>query len=403
MRSRFQSRTAAFAVLILSALTGCQSDQTNHEKNVQAANKRWSEVRASSILQMAQQQFDAGDLEQAEKTILEALSIDPELPILHVLSGRIALERGQLERSYHRFDRAIELDDKNPDPYYFQGIVLQRWERYDTALERYTKANELQPDSVAHLLARAEMLVALDRTDDATTLLLDKFGYFDQNAGIRTALGNLAIMKGDFKQAASYFQQASLLLPDDLQILQDLALAQLASDQIPEAVRNLEYLTQQPDLIDRSDLKRSLASAYLAAGRHGDAKQTCLKLTRNDPSDLESWIKLGEIAWVTDDTSGVLMASQRIKLLARDRHEGYLFAGLVLQKRGQIQESIVEFQQAAELAPNDSEALILQGVSFEQSGQPDRAVQAYSEALRRQPGDAYAKRLLDHLSAAAKP
>ena len=55
----------AVALLVLLGV-GCKST-SNHEKSVIAADQRWKTMRSTLILQMAQQQFDAGDLEQAER------------------------------------------------------------------------------------------------------------------------------------------------------------------------------------------------------------------------------------------------------------------------------------------------------------------------------------------------
>lgn len=399
MQSHIRAAVATVTGLMLTGLVGCQTTSPSHEEHVNAANKRWSEIRAGTVLQMAQQQFDAGDLDQAERTLVQAIAIDSEIPTLHLLSGRVALERGQLERAYHRLDKAIELDADLAPAYYYQGVVLQRWSRYETALARYTKAYELQPDNVAYLLARAEMMVELEQIDDAMTLLEDKLTYFDQNAAIRLAMAHMHLIRHEFDRAADYFQQALLLQPDDTKTLEELASAQLASGQTDQAIRILERLTNDPELLQRNDLKRSLATAYFASGRTDNAKALCMKLVRTDPNDVESWIKLAEIAWLSDDQPGALLISQRVRALAPNRHEGYLLAGLVLQKRGQNAEALEMLDRAAALAPAKStEPLILRGIALEANGRFQEAEAAYAEAARRQPDDVYAQRLLARLA-----
>ena len=121
-----QAITLSAAALLAPLLLGCQD--TLVEEKVDAKN-RWLELRSSMMLDMAQQQFNTGDLTQARKTVRNGLSIDPTNPYLHVLAGRIALERSKLERAYHLFNAALALQPKNAEACYSQRLVMQRWQR----------------------------------------------------------------------------------------------------------------------------------------------------------------------------------------------------------------------------------------------------------------------------------
>ncbi len=388
--------TLLAAALLTFSMLGCQS---NHKKHVNAANVRWRGMRSTLMIQMAQQQFDAGDLDQSEKTLTEAIKIDPTNAKLFTLAGRVALERSQLERAYHRFKSAIESDPQYALAQYFQGIVMQRWTQFDAALVYYHRAFELEPDNAAYLLAMTEMLVALDRTDEAMEILNEKMTYFDLNAGVRLAIGQLYVMRGDYKKAAEYFQQASLIRPEDPLIHEELSLALLASGQPAEAARRLERLCEDPQLSHRRDLVRSLGDAYFAAGRFVEAKEKYLKLTRENPLDVDTWIKLGELAMTLHDAPGAMLAAKKAMKLAPDRHEGFLLAGVVLSKTNNFDRALGMFNQAAKLAPGNSTPVLLRGVTLEREGRLQEAAQSYAEALRRQPDDRRAQQLLAKIAA----
>jgi len=384
------------ACLLVLGLAGCQA---RHKEQVNTANQRWKTLRSDMMLQMAQRQFNAGNLDQAEISLVEAISIDGENPYLHVLGGRIGLERGKLERAYNRLQHAIEINESLPQAHYFQGIVLQRWNQFDAALVRYRQAFDLEGDNPAYLLAMVEMLVELNQADEAMDMLTSKMVYFDQNAGIRMAIGQLYAMRDDYKQAAKYLQLASLLAPDDLRILEELALALAADGQNDKAIQTLERLCTEPELADRRDLRRVLGQTYVKTQRLADARAVYVDLTRTDPKDVEAWIKLGEVSLTTQDTSGTLMAANRIKALAPHRYEGYLLAGLVWQKRQRVDRALAMFEQASQMAPDHAEPVILQGITLEQAGQTKAAAKAYTKALHRQPDDQRAKHLLAQVTA----
>ena len=328
------------------------------------------------------------------ETLSEALHVDSGNGELYILAGRVAMERSQLERAYHRFKLAIEIDSTLSEAHYYQAIVLQRWTHFEAALDFYRRAYELQPDNAAYLLAMTEMLVILDRSDEAMKVLTDKMAYFDLNAGIRVAIGRLYMMRNQPAQALEYFHQASLIRPDDMQVREDLAMAQLAAGQPHEAVRNLEQIRNDPTYANRRDIKRVLADGYLAAGRTDKAKSVYLELTRSNPMDVEAWVKLGEVSLNQRDSTGTLLAATRLRRLAPDRHEGYMLSGVVWQQQEKYDQAIEMFSRAAELASNDATPLLLLGITLEQDNQKSLAAKAYIEALRRRPNDSRAQQLL---------
>lgn len=396
MRSKFlvgQLFGAVLGVALLLSVVGCSKHQTMDEFK-QDRLKHYQQVRSSLFLQAAEQYFETGDLKQAENETLNAMTQDRENPNLHVLLGRIALERNQLERAYKHFEQALEFDDEHAGAYYSRGIVLQRWQRFELALADYQKAYEFQADNVYYLLSVAEMHVATNQRDQAIELLESCLTYFDQNAGIRLALAQLHVMQKEYDLAVQYYREASLLSPDELKIVEDLAFAQLAAGQLEDATANFQRLCALETSRNREDLQLALVRCHVSRKHLSAAKDVLLRLTRFNPRSADAWIKLGEIAWSEGDVSGSLIAASRVISLAPNRHEGYLLSGMVWRKRGKLEQAMRLFKQAAAAAPENATPLILQGITLEQAGQPDKAVEAYLEALRRQPADQRAKRLL---------
>lgn len=387
----YQAITLTAAALLAPLLFGCQDTLVKEKAD---AKNRWYELRSSMMLDMAQQQFNTGDLTQAEKSVKDGLSIDPTHAGLHTLAGRIELERGKLERAYYLFNAAIELAPNEPEPYYYQGLVMQRWQRYEGSLAFYQKAYEREPDNASYLLACIEAMVELDQTDEAIALLESKREYFDQNAGIRAALGHLYYMKGQPDKAAEYFGQASLLDPEDAKLSQELALALSACGKYVEAAEVLQKLLNHPDNKDRADLKRELAFAYLQSDRAKEARGILQELARSPQGDVADWIKLGELCYQQDDLGGALQAASKVMNLSPERHEGYLLAGMVWQRRGNLNNALQMFDRAAQAAPTSTEPLILRGLSLQKAGRHAAAIEAYQEALKRQPEDPRARQLL---------
>ena len=351
-------------------------------------------MRSAQMRALGHQQFEVGALDQAEQTVRDALAMDTKNPRLHVLAARIALEHGYLERSYHLLASAIELDAKLANAHYYQGLVLQRWRQLDGALSLYQRAYELEADNVAYLLAVSEMMVALNRTEEAVELLESKVTYFEQSVGIREAIGQLYNLQGQYKTAVVYFRDASLLQPDDLHLREEMAMAQLAAGQAKEALPTLEQLCAEPGFRDRGYLSTALVTAYRLIGRVDDARSTCAAMTRRNPTNTEAWRLLAELAWSQQDLAATLTAAGRMCKLAPQEPQGYVLAGLVWQQRGHTKRAIQLFERAAKADDTSADAAILYGIALEDLGRPRAAANSYRKALRRDPSDQRAQQLL---------
>lgn len=388
----YQAITLSAVALLASSLVGCNKDSLVEEKA--DAKNRWLELRSSMMLDMAKQQFNTGDLTQAEQSVKNGMSIDPTHPGLHILAGRIEMERGKLERAYHLFAAAIELAPEKPEAYYYQGLVMQRWQRYEGSLEFYQQAFDREADNASYLLAVSEAMIELDRVDDALALLESKREYFDQNAGVRAAIGHLYYMQGQPEQAAEYFRQASLLEPENTKLQEHLAFSLAAAGKHAQAIEVLKQILKSPNNKDRADIKRALASAYIKTNQPKEAHTVLVGLSRSSEGDVADWIRLGELSYQQGDLGGALQAASKVMNLTPERYEGYLLAGMVWQKRGNLNNALQMFDRAAQAAPTSTEPLILRGLSLQKAGRHAAAAEAYTEALRRQPDDARAVQLL---------
>ncbi|MEM7577642.1 MAG: tetratricopeptide repeat protein [Planctomycetota bacterium] len=405
----------AAALMGVGGITGC-SGTSQHEKNKVAAESRWQDLRSHVMLETAENQFSAGQLKQADKTVQDAARVDPDNPKLFTLAGRIALEKGELEYAFKLFSRAILLQTpptdaeltpeqrakfavKDPAPYYYQGVVLQRWQKHEDALERYQAAHRIEPDNASRLLAVAETYVTLGRYDEAIAALEDRLDYFDSNAAIRVTLGHIHSLKGQPEQAVGYYKHAAVLSPDDPIVREELARMLLEAGDPEAAADVLAELLDQHDQQNRTDLMRRLASAQLDAGRIADARQTYIEITNLERDRTSDWIKLGELSWRLEDLGGALIAANKVMDLSPNRHEGYLMAGMVWQKRGRLADALRLYDHAARLVPGDTTPLLMRGLALQKADKPAAAIRAYEQALERDPQDSRAQRLLSSLQA----
>jgi len=382
----------AGAAVLIALAGGCAT--TSHSEAKEQAYDRWTAARSGIQYGVAMQKFEVGDLDKAQRTIEQTIGMDPDNARYYVLAARIALEKSELERAFRHLELAVEHDPELADAHYYRGVIFQRWQQYEPALRSYEQAYEHEPDNVSGLLAAAEMLVKLNRPDEAIERLRAKLVYFEHNAAIRVAIARIYQMRRNLPEALAMYREANLLAPDDPAVLEQLAMAEYSAGEYGEAIHHLHQLLSKEELADRRDLRIALADCYQATGRPADARSILLKLVRDDDNDPNAWIKLGQAAWIVGDDARLREAANRAVALAPDRFESYLLAGMVARRGGHNDAALRQFEQAARLAPDSALPQLLKGMTLQDAGQLDAAERAYRAALRIDPQDRRAQRLL---------
>src|SRR3954466_841941 len=122
MRSKF-----LLPILLLAAMAGCDSNQKPKPTQKALVTQQWNSARAAVMGTMATEQYKNGNLDKARESVDGALKLNPTNAALHVLSGKIALEQGQLDQADKELQTAQFADANNAEADYLRGVVYQRW------------------------------------------------------------------------------------------------------------------------------------------------------------------------------------------------------------------------------------------------------------------------------------
>ncbi len=429
-----RNRLLATASLVLGAgalLTGCQGHGKFTSEAIEQAELRQAQMKAATEWDMARQQFLAGDLKKARRSIDNSIAYNAEVVKSHVLRARILIETGDLEMALGSIQAAKDVhaeltagpeEEENPkrkkglskreqqeetpdeqltEAFYYEGIIYERLSEFEEALESFELAMAADETDAQFPMAAAEMMIELDRLDDAKNLLQAKLQRFEHNAGIRQTLGHIAMIQENYPRAVTLFEEACLLGPGDPILREDLVRAQLASGAFTEAESSLAWLLSEPGYDSRDDLQRLHAKLLIKIDRPVEARELIMQLTADKryASDLELWIDLGNVAAILKDQHRLRSAGQRVVGLAPGRAEGYIFTAMFLRARGDLDRATRVLGDAIERDPTDTRAPILQGLIFAELNRSDDAREAFALAARRDPQNAQARELLAAVSA----
>ena len=381
----------AAALLITLATGGCAASKKKQSKEAQA---RWNGARANVLCSLAQDQFKAGAFDACRKTLTDALKMDPRNPRLHVLAGKLALEQGQLEQAERELELARKFAPNDPEGYYLAGVIYQRWQKPERAYEFYTAAADKNPIEIQYLLARAEMLVEMERQPEALTLLQGKVQYYENNAAIRDAVGQLLTQAGRFREAVEMFREASVLEDSELGFKERLGLAMFYDKQYFDAADVLAKLVQREGYGERADLLSALGECQLQMNKPRDARQSFDLATQHAPSNVKAWLGLGRAAMEVKDFRRAELALKKAQSLDQRSAEAQLLTGYLRLRQGKMRDALAAFQQASKLDPKDAVAVSMMGYVYEKSGKPDVAAKYYGKALKLNPKDPLASKLM---------
>lgn len=370
--------------LALGACAGGQGNFTREGASV--AKERMNAMKSATEWEMARQAFISGDLEKALRKVDSSISINEHVVKSHVLKGRILIEMGELGQALRSLHVAQTIDPQDADTHYYLGIAFERLNRPEDAAEHFMTACELEEYNPGYAVAAAEMLVDLNRVEEARQYLLNLPRSVD-NAGMRQMLGHIALIQGHTDEAVRLFAQARLLAPDDQAIQEDLIRAQMLTGQHAAAEMNIAALRQNKDNAKRRDLMSLHAEALMGVNRPVEARTIYQELLAdpNMVSDVQSWVGLGNAAYMINDQRTLRRAASRVVALDPSSFEGYALWALCHRQDKQFDKALSSINQTIERAPGDPSFHALRAMILADLGRQSEAVIAARRAVELAP------------------
>jgi len=390
---------------IATGTGGCAQQGKHNAEFAEQATKRMDQLKSGTQWSLAQQQFLAGDFHKALRSVDSSIALNAEVPKAHILRGRVLMEMGRLEPAREAFLEGERLaivagvnnNPENAQAQYYLGVLHERFNEPQKAYDRYTKALALDPTNAQPLVAAGEMLVQLDRLDEAEALLDSSRATFEYNAAIRQSLGQIAMLRTQPERAVEYFNQAAILAPGEQTIAEDLVRAQVACGKFGEAEMNLRRMVESAERHEgeaRRDLQHMRVRCLMSMNRQIEARDVLLKLTGDTEgsADVPAWLALCEVSAAVNDLGRLRSSSARVISLAPERAEGYLFRAVWSQRSNKTSAALADVNTALSRTES-SEAFALKGMLLKDLGKLNESAAALARATEMAPENAGLQRL----------
>lgn len=343
----------------------------------------------SHRLQLARFYAAQGDLGAAEGTLRAAVEADPsdlqrKLMLVDFLEGSQGFDAamGELQRWI----------DANPDDAGLRFALAERYrkaQRLDDMEAVYRDLAERDAKGPDGLKARgklAALMLARNRVDDALSLAEEVIKDDRQSADALLVRAAIAVERGDADQAVGDLRTLLRNDPTSLDALRLIAQAHVLKGELPLAQDALEkgILARPAD----SAAYLQLAELRAKSGDVDGAAQVLERLLARVPDNAAAQTGLAQIQLNKQDVVALEKTAQHV-LDTRPEHPlGYYLKGLVLQARGELQESIAQFETAYIKNPKSWESVIAMARSDMALHKPEQAAARLKRLLEEQPDNA---------------
>lgn len=336
MRVRRWVLCLAAACLVLAA--GC--GQTHFNKQREEARARWTQSRGKMAARLAQGCYDRGEFDLARRHVEEILKFGEPYAPIYVLAARLAIEKGELDDARAYAEQAKAIDPKDPEACYVLGTVEQTLGHDGTALAEFAEAASLRPNEARYSLAESEMLVAAGRADGAAIRLRDAVERMPGQAELRTALGDVLSLLGQYGEAVGCYRMGLRLGSAPKTVRERLAVATFRSGAYAEAAPMLADMAASYPDVGPEWLFQMRVDCLLALERVEEARPLCQRRAEACPASSVPHVALAKCDILDDQLPSARKYLETALAFDPSDGEASALMGYVLVVQGRSREAL---------------------------------------------------------------
>jgi tetratricopeptide (TPR) repeat protein len=275
---RLRRVALTLAALLIPVLAAMSWIQTRHWRDDFSLWERVLAIHEDAMLphtNYSKALMDAGRLDEAEREIRRAISLDPSSRNPRVNLGSLLSRRGHPDEAVAVYLEIVRMHPDDATAHYVLAGGLSEMHRYDEAVEQYREALRLDP---ALLPARRDLRKALfsaGRGEESIAESMEVLRRDPSDGETEYDLANLLVSSGRGGEALPHFGKAMRLDPRNPKIRNDCAwlLATSPDASVRDGRRALELALEANQLTGGKDagVLDTLAAAYAENGDFSQA------------------------------------------------------------------------------------------------------------------------------------
>ena len=320
------------------------------------------------------------------KKALEYLSrVKESDPPVLLLRAEALHWAGRTAESVALLDRVAKENPGDPRVLFLLGLTSARLAFYDRAEEAFNAALALAPGDFDILFNFGRAAARAKHYDRAQRALEAALKIRPSDVDLLVELGRVCAARQDFVRAVYILARARQKDPKRAEVLRLLARAAEDAGYYEDASQTYdEYIQLRPgDDAARRDRARAYSNTD---SRKGEARQEIEWYVAKHPSDPLGHYAFAQVVWRTDPQVAVAHLTEAVRLDPASVSIHYSRAWM-LQRVGQMAESLPDLEAANRLEPDNVRVLDLMGLAHLSMEQPAEAEKALRQAFAKAPDD----------------
>ena len=310
-------------------------------------------------------------------------------PVYYWYQGQKMLPE-QPKMALDTFTKAIDLKPQSALSWSGRGDALSLLERYPQALEAYSEAIELNSNNVDNWKKQGNILYRLERFTDAITVY-DRALELDPEDGEIYNRRGQALYQLQQYEAALEMQEAALKINRiDAQYLSDHALNLLALGRYYDALNTfIRVQAIEPNNLQLWQGKflvlKALKRPREAERVFREVKNNYTKILQKQPQDKQIWLAQGDFFASAQMYQQAVDAYDQAIKIKPNIYEAWLAKGNALIQLGKNQQALASLDKALQIRPQSYMALQAQGSVYRNQNNFTQAMGKYAQGIEINP------------------
>jgi len=329
--------------------------------------------------------IELNDIEQADKLYQKALELNPHNIETYLNWGVALARRGLKSLAESKFQKALEMQPRSAQASFLLGIVLVEMERYNEAIERLgysIKQQDKNPEAwhyyAVALYKKGDFEQAYEKAQTAIKMEPAKIEFQINLAEILVALDK-------YDQAKDCYELAEKTDPDYPDLYSSWGVALQKHGQHEEAVNKMEKALGLKPQNERT--MYFLALSLIETDGLERAEELLKQVLEKDARYIEAHVKLGHIAYKKGDFNGAIDKYKTALKFPLKKTGANYFIGRAYRTLNRLQEAREYYQSAIEDDSGHIEAFVDYAIILDELGNKEEAKRKIRRALQLDPNN----------------
>jgi tetratricopeptide (TPR) repeat protein len=294
-----------------------------------------------------------------------------------------AFNDSDYDTAWREYKRLVELAPDQVANWLSLGVVCERRGMLSEAVQAFTKARQMRPDS---LYAHTYLAGALWKSGDlqaARVCYEQAVAKWPEKENLTLSLAQILEDLGNLEASEKVCRELCNRDPERRQVWFRLGYIQFKCGQWEEAARSFERSLSLKS--DWPEAEVDLALACYMAAQNDRAEAVLLRLLEREPEHLEGVKGLATVTLAQGRHEHALALHEKLLRLGGPDADVFFNCGILAQNLSQTRRAVDYYREAIALRPNFAEALLNLGHALLDLGNREEARSAWIPALELKP------------------